>query len=140
VTQIIEANLADIGLTAKITLVPTLAPAKSNKTDPQIFYEYFQGIAPDPVSATEWFRCNQLGQWNFMYWCNPTFSRLDVAALGQTSHAQRNATYVREQQIWDQNANTVWLAYPNEVTATKSGITPAFYPWGDPALWAYKSH
>jgi peptide/nickel transport system substrate-binding protein len=139
VAQIAAANLADIGITVSISSKPTEL-AGSFLRDQELFFLGFDGTAPDPYSATQWFTCAEFDQWNWQYWCDSKADALLNAALHEIDPAKRSAMYIEWQELWNDACNVVWVAWMAEPWAYHSSqIQGAFYVWGDPAVWAFKS-
>src|SRR5204862_91030 len=74
------------------------------------------------------FTCAQLDVWNWMYWCDATFDHLQAQGLKTLSPARRNQIYIQMQKRWDQNANSIWIAWPTYYFGTRKGIQPAVSP------------
>jgi peptide/nickel transport system substrate-binding protein len=138
VAEIAQANLKDIGLEVSIITKDQIAPGKFLR-DQQLFYLTYSGIAPDPVFATRWFRCNEFDQWNWMYWCNRRFDTLDKAAVTTVDKERRNRMYIQEQKLWDQAVNSVWIAWLAAPTIASSKLKVPYFPWGDPVWTAVRS-
>jgi peptide/nickel transport system substrate-binding protein len=139
IAEIAVANLADIGLNASILTKPE-EESGTFLVDQQLFYCAFDGTAPDPYQATEWFTCSEFNQWNWMYWCNKQADQLQNAALYETDPAKRGAMYIEWQRLMNNAVNTVWLAWlANPFGYLSSQVKPAFYVWGDPATWAFQT-
>jgi peptide/nickel transport system substrate-binding protein len=136
--EVAQANLKDIGIDVSIITKDQIAPGKFLR-DQQLFYLTYNGIAPDPVFATRWFRCNEFDQWNWMYWCNKQFDALDNAAVTTVDRARRNRMYIEEQKLWDRAANSVWVAWLGSPTIAKSNLKVPYFPWGDPGWTAVRA-
>jgi peptide/nickel transport system substrate-binding protein len=139
VAEILQANLADIGI--KVSL---------DKTDEGTFYELGKKLRdrdlvwinyetqPDPSWSMAWFLCDQFDQWNWTYWCDERFDRLQAEGLREQDDAKRDDIYVEMQKIWDENANVAWLAFPTHYYAHDKGVTPAVSPHGRILPQAFK--
>jgi peptide/nickel transport system substrate-binding protein len=141
VAQVIQANLADVGINIKIN---TLDDASFNEiqmgdkalSNLQLAYVSY-GASPDPGGSTIWFTCEQVKVWNYMEWCNPEFDRLHAEALQELDPTKRTDLYIHMQQLMDEDAVAVWVAHPNRYTASKANIKQSIYPDADPLYWAF---
>jgi peptide/nickel transport system substrate-binding protein len=139
VGEIVQANLADIGL--KVTLVsrPYGTGIGKQMRDNQLFFMQYAGTAPDPNSATVWFSCGQAKDlYNLNYWCDPRYSAMNNAAVKDLNRGRRNAAYIRMQQIMDRSASSVWVAWPAQYDVVPKGVNGGLLPDGTPLLWAFK--
>lgn len=140
VGEIVQANLADVGIDVEIKLVDlaTLSQLGDVLKPLQLFYGFFTS-APDPSFSTVWFTCDQVLQWNWMFWCNKEYTRLNKQALVEQDQAKRNAMYIRMQELMDEAMHSVWLATPTIYYAGK-GVTPVMHPDGSTPLYkAFRS-
>ena len=139
VAEIVQANLNEIGLDIEVVVqeggVFGLAEPEANAKK-QLFYTGFS-TNPDPSWSTVWFTCDQVGVWNWMSWCNEQYSSLDKAAARETDPDKRAEMYVQMQQIMDEDAVALWVAWPTEFLAVRKGITPAIQPEGTFIPWAF---
>jgi peptide/nickel transport system substrate-binding protein len=137
VGELIQANLADIGITANVLLVRP----KNWVTDvnvAQITYVGYLG-GPDPYYNLEWFASSQIKFWNWAFWVNPEFDRL-LAQLGLViDPAKRSQIAIRMQQLMDQSGGFIWINSPVEHAAGTLHVKPA-YDWdGNEALHLFKA-
>jgi peptide/nickel transport system substrate-binding protein len=138
--EIVQANLAEIGIT--VELVPQ---------DGGVFWEegYGENAAkvrqltimsystyPDPSFDTQWFTCVQVVEWNWMYWCNPEFDKLNDEGMKVLDPEKRKEIYIQAQKLMDQDAIAVWLYFPTNYYASRSSLDAnyidsgnAYYPW-----------
>lgn len=140
VAEIAQANLAEVGI--QLTL---------DKLDAGAFYELGNQLAerelffvsyetqPDPSWSMVWFTCEQFDQWNWMYWCNEEFDKLQAGALVDPDEASRNDAYLEMQRLWDEAVHTVWLAWPTKYFAFGKDLVPALTPHGRVLPQAFRS-
>lgn len=131
VAEILQANLAEIGI--DVTL---------NKEESGTYYELGERLRerelfwgnyetqPDPSWSMVWFTCDQVDEWNWMYWCDEDFDRLQAVALKDPDQATREDAYIEMQKIWDEAAHTVWISWPTKHFAYKKALEPAITPHG----------
>src|SRR5579871_995678 len=77
--ELIQANLADIGITANVLLVRP-KDWVTNVNRAQITLVGYLG-GPDPYYNLEWFASSQIKFWNWAFWANKEFDQL-LAQLG----------------------------------------------------------
>ena len=136
IAEVVQANLADVGITLDIK--PTDSAVLNELGDVilrlQLFHVSYSNN-PDPSWATVWFICDQIGQWNWMTWCNEEYDRLHLAALKESDQANRNEMYIQMQRLWDEAAHTQWIAYRTKFFAYRNGLQPSIQPYGRFARW-----
>jgi peptide/nickel transport system substrate-binding protein len=141
IAQIVQANLADIGIKVQVLLQDRSVfnqlggDAQKNR---QLFYELFTTPTPEPSFATEWFTCGQVNVWNWQSWCNRQFSDWDAQAVKTLDPEIRSDLYVKMQRLWDQKVNVVWVAWPTSYFAGKKGIRPSLQPSGFYQTWNFR--
>lgn len=128
VAEIVQANLAEIGIQVEIDLVDDseFLDAGSEGTL-QLFYQSFSNN-PDPSWATVWFSCDQVGDWNWMMWCNEDFQELHEAALVEQDPDVRHEQYIEMQQIMDEDAVAAWVMYRTNLYAYTADLQPSLAP------------
>jgi peptide/nickel transport system substrate-binding protein len=124
--QVIQANLADIGIKVNIDNIDGSAfvdklSSKEAVTEIEIAYIYFY-TSPDPYWDTQWFTCAQTPGWNWNYMCDKEFDQLDAQAVQEIDPAKREQMYIQMQQIMDKKVNSVWVAYPDYYFVARKGL------------------
>jgi peptide/nickel transport system substrate-binding protein len=109
IAQIVQANLAEIGITVSIKKRAAGEMQEQVKAL-QLFYTSFSNQA-DPSWATVWFTGDQVGSWNFMSWSNQEFDRLNKAAMVELDQDRRDEMYIEMQKIMDDEAVAAWVMY-----------------------------
>ena len=140
VCQIVAANLADAGVRCTIDVQDagtfwTLGGDVQSQR--QLFYLSFAGL-PDPYWSMVWFTSDQLNQWNFQSFSDPSFDALQRQTSQTTDDAARQAGYVEMQRQWDAAANTVWLAWPQVLFAGRTGLVPSLRVDGRMLAWNFR--
>ena len=130
--EIVQANLADIGIDVTLKQLDSSAYYALDPKEMRSRDLFFVGFItnPDPSWSTVWFVCDQIDQWNWMYWCEPKYDELHYAAIKESDPAKRNDMYIEMQKLWDEAAHTQWLSWPTRWFASKQGIQPALRPDG----------
>ncbi len=141
IAQIVQANLAEIGIKVEVLLQDRSVfnqlggDAQKNR---QLFYELFTAPTPEPSFATEWFTCGQVDVWNWQSWCNRQFSDWDAQAVRTLDPEVRSDLYIQMQELWDKKVNVIWVAWPTNYFAGKRGIKPSLQPSGFYQPWDFR--
>jgi peptide/nickel transport system substrate-binding protein len=122
IAQIVQANLAEIGLDIEIE---SLDPAAYWVTgDPiktrQMYYQEGGINYREPTQELVWFTCDHVVDWNWQQWCDEEYSSLFDEVQSDLDPASRQQTYEKMQQIWDEAANTVWISHPTAFIASRT--------------------
>ncbi|MER9978170.1 ABC transporter substrate-binding protein [Mesorhizobium sp. M0085] len=142
--QIIQANLADVGIVANI--VPTDAgvywnlgqEAKGNDWKKlEIWIMQFAG-EPEPSGVLQWFRKDQIGKWNWERWSDPEFEDLWSKGLVEQTVDKRAAIYVRMQEIMEDTGAYCWLTFPPSFCVSSDKVEPAFDAMAKPMFGAFR--
>jgi peptide/nickel transport system substrate-binding protein len=141
--QVIQQNLGDIGIKVDIQTFDnaafnTIPGSGGGGLDRQLVYAGYI-TEPDPYWSTEWFTCAQEKLWNWGQWCSPEFDRLNEEAARELDPDKRTELYIQLQEVWDEVANMVWVAYRTNWEAWKTSIKPSVRPDGRPVLWDFRS-
>jgi peptide/nickel transport system substrate-binding protein len=144
IAEIIQADLKEIGINVEIVSLEggsydQGAFGEKGLKERQLTLFNWGTTNSDPHWQMMWFSCDQVGQYNWMYWCDKEFDRLNQEAATTLDPAKRSALYVESQKLWENNANIVWLLRPIFVFGMRSGVTPSLNPSGVPYLWDFKS-
>jgi peptide/nickel transport system substrate-binding protein len=135
--QIIQANLVDAGIDAKVTPVdsgPYWNLGLESKGDAwktlELWIMRFRA-SPDPSDAIQWFKKDQVGVWNWERWTDPEFEDLWNKGLVERDNTKRAAGYVRMQEIMEDTGAYVWLTFDPWYYAHSDKIVPGFDPGGE---------
>ena len=135
--QIIQANLAAIGITVNILPMESgpfwemgMEEAGDTWQDLELWIMRFATV-PDPYEATQWFISGQVGIWNWERWTDEEFDSLYDEGLSETDTAAREAIYVRMQEIMDATGAYVWINHEPETYAHKTSIEVVAAPSGE---------
>jgi peptide/nickel transport system substrate-binding protein len=141
--EIVQANLAEVGI--NVELIPQ---------DGALFWEEGYGeeganvrqlavmgysTYPDPAWDTMWFTCAQVVEWNWMYWCSEEYDRLHEEGMRELDPDVRRDIYIRMQQLMDEAAHSVWIAYPTTFWVARAGLEPSIQPSASFIPWRFKS-
>lgn len=136
-SQIIQAQLAAVGVTVKITPLesgPFWDMGLESKGDTWKGLELWLmrfGTNPDPQEATQWFVGSQVGVWNWERWKDAEYDDLYNKGIAETDPAKRAEIYLRMQEIMEDTGAYVWINHEAEVFAHKTGLKPNFAPSGE---------
>ena len=135
-SQIIQANLAEIGITAKVMPLESgtfWAMGQESKGETwkelEIWLMRFGGAA-DPFEMTQWFVSGQVGVWNWERWTDPEFDRLFDEGIAETDPGRRGQIYLRMQEIMEDTGAYVFIAHEPEAFAHRSTLSPVISPDG----------
>src|SRR5690606_24235620 len=107
-SQIIQANLAEIGLEVEIVPMDAgpfwnlgLESEGEDWKDLEMWIMQY-GDSPDPSQMVQWYISSQKGIWNWERWTNPEFDELFTAGLAETDPEKRHQIYIRMQEIMEE--------------------------------------
>ena len=130
--QIIQANLAAIGITLEIRLHEgaTFWELGSNE-DLELVLNRFS-MTPDPYYATSWFIKEQAGIWNWERFRNDEFDALHVAAQSEADQAKRAEMYARAQDLMEESGAYKFITHEATPVIYRNTVAPALRPDGLP--------
>lgn len=137
VAQIVQANLADVGITLDIKPLDSgpfwnlgVQSAGDDWKTSQLWIMRFTS-APDPSDCLQWFTKSQIGIWNWERWSDAEFEQLSAQALSETDAQRRAEKYIRMQDIMENTGAYVWLTFDPLAFLHRKSVIPAFMPAGD---------
>jgi peptide/nickel transport system substrate-binding protein len=143
--QIIQANLADVGIKVKITPVdsgPFWNLGLEKKGDDwktlQLWIMQYR-CSPDPSDAIQWFKKDQVGVWNWERWSDPEFEDLWNKGLAERDTTKREQIYLRMQEIMEDTGAYVWLTFTPWFYIHRDNIVPDFDTGGEMVVNRFKS-
>ena len=132
--QIIQANLAEIGIQVEIQQRDSgtfwtlgMESEGDQWKNVQLLLSRFS-MAPDPSWATAWFTPEQVGVWNWERFNNAEFGELHKKALVETDTAKRDAMYQRMQDLMEESGAYVFLTHEATGVIYSTAIVPALQP------------
>ncbi len=136
--QIIQANLASIGITLEVRLHEgaTFWNLGGSEDLELVLNRY--SMTPDPYYATSWFISEQAGVWNWENHANEEFDALHLAGQAESDPAKRDAIYRRAQDIMEESGAYKFLTHEATPNIYRNSVKPAFRPDGLP-LYRYFS-
>lgn len=136
--QIIQANLAAIGITLEVRLHEgaTFWNLGGNEDLELILNRY--SMTPDPYYATSWFVCKEAGNWNWERHCSEEFDKLHDEAQKESDPVKRDAMYQRSQDIMEESGAYKFITHEATPDIYRNSIVPALRPDGLP-LYRYFS-
>ncbi|MGB3314733.1 MAG: ABC transporter substrate-binding protein [Albidovulum sp.] len=134
--QIIQANLAAIGVTLEIRLHEgaTFWELGSNEGLELVLNRY--SMTPDPYYATSWFITEQAGVWNWERFSSEEFDELHLAAQSEGDQAKRAAMYARAQDLMEESGAYKFITHESTPVIYRNTVVPALRPDGLP-LYRY---
>ena len=138
--QIIQANLAQIGLELEIRMhegATFWTLGEESKGDQWKNLELIlnrYSMTPDPYYATAWFTCDQVGLWNWERFCSEEFDKLHKDAQSESDFAKRAEMYRKAQDIMEETGAYKFLTHEATSVIYRNSIKPALRPDGMPLL------
>ena len=140
--QVIQANLAAVGITVEIephdsgTFWSLGAEKKGDSWKKlQLIIDRFS-MEPDPSWATLWFTPEQIGIWNWERFNSKEFGELNKQAVGELDNAKRGEMYIKMQNLMEESGDYVFLTHEATGILYSDKIVPALRPDGDAAAGA----
>ena len=135
--QIVQANLADVGITLNIIPVdagPFWNLGLQSKGEEwktlQLWWMRFR-TSPDPSDTMQWFIKSQVGVWNWERWSDPEYEDIWTKGLAETDTAKRNELYIRAQEIMEDTGAYVWITHDPLNYMHSDKIVPGFDSGGE---------
>ncbi len=141
--QVIQANLADVGVTCEI-----------KQNDSGTFWtlgskdgDYFMNLQlvlsrfsmqPDPSWATVWFTPEQVGVWNWERFNDAEYKALHDEGLVTDDPVKRDEIYKKMQALMDESGCYVFLTHEVVGAIHNDGVAPGLKPNGESLLPDFK--
>ncbi len=141
--QVIQANLADVGITCEIKQHDsgtfwTLGSKDGDTWNKlQMLIQRFS-MQPDPSWATAWFTTEQVGVWNWERFSDAEFDELNVKGQVELDVAARDTIYKRMQDIMEESGQYVFLTHEVVGVEYRNTVVPALQPNAMPLLNDFK--
>jgi peptide/nickel transport system substrate-binding protein len=142
--QIIQANLAAIGITVEIIPLDSgpfweMGQESKGETwkDLELWIMRF-GSGPDPYEPFQWFVREQVGIWNWERWSSDEFEDLFAKLVAETVPEERHKIAIRMQEIMEETGGYVWLTHEPEVFIHRADVEAHFAPSGEMQLGYFK--
>ena len=138
--QVIQANLAEIGVNMEITSYDSgvwwtmgmESEGESWKTL-EVMYSRFSSN-PDPGWYTMWFTPKQVGVWNWERFNDAEFGDLHAKALVESDPAERDRMYKRMQDLMEESGMYRFITHELTAGLFSKSIVPALLPDGS-MIW-----
>ena len=128
--QVIQATLAQIGITLEINLLESGAFWSSgDNEDLQLVLNRYS-MTPDPFYATTYFTTPQAGIWNWERFRNEEFDALDAAAAKESDQAKRNEMYQNMQDLMEESGAYRFITHEANPVIHSARVVPALRPDG----------
>lgn len=138
--QVMQTQLAAVGITLEVGQMDsaTLTAQEQDKAgatwkDIEMFFITFT-TAPDPSWVTEWFKCDQVGVWNFQRTCDASWDALNDKAAEEPDPAKRAQMYVDLQDKLEETGAYVFLYHGVNAWLSPKELKGAWTPDGQWAL------
>jgi len=83
--------------------------------------------------------CEQVKEWNWMYWCNEEYDRLHDEGMREMDQEAREGIYIEMQKLMDEAAHSVWISHPTSFFVAKNTISPSVMATGEFIPWRFTS-
>jgi peptide/nickel transport system substrate-binding protein len=144
--QVIQANLAQVGITLDINVHESGAfwslgddTAGDRYKDIQLILNRYS-MGPDPSYATAWFVTSQKGVWNWERFSDAAFDTLEAAAKSEVDNTKRDQMYQRMQDIMENSGAYRFITHEATPVIYSKSIKPAFRPDGLPLFRYFSSN
>ncbi|MDP9634970.1 ABC transporter substrate-binding protein [Ensifer sp. 1H6] len=138
IAQIIQANLAEVGIEVEIEALESAAYWALGENDASKDLELslikYNGKF-DPGFQTQWFTSAQVGQWNWQRWKNTDFDALHEKGGVTVDPAEREKIYIEAQKLLDESAAFIWITHNLNAFASRKWLKPGVLPNGN--NWLY---
>lgn len=138
--QVMQAQLAEVGITLEVRQMDgaTLTAQQQDKAggtwkDIELFFITFT-TAPDPSWVTEWFKCDQVGVWNFQRTCDAGWDEQNAKASEEPDAAKRAEMYIDLQNKLEETGAYVFLYHGVNAWLSPKELKGAWTPDGQWAL------
>ena len=135
--QIIQANLAAIGVTVKVLPVDEggfwemgMEDAGEGWKDLEMWIMQFF-TTPDPYEATQWFVSSQVGVWNWERWKSEEYDALYAEGIAEQDVAKRETIYLRMQDIMEETGAYVWINHEPTAYVHRKAVAISSAPSGE---------
>ena len=141
--QVIQANLADVGINCEIKQNDsgtfwTLGSKDGDYWDKlQLLLNRFS-MEPDPSWATAWFVPEQIGVWNWERFNSQEFADLHAQGLIETDPVKRDEIYKRAQDILEESGSYIFLTHEVVGVMHRDTVSPGLKPNGEPLFPDFK--
>ncbi len=138
IAQIIQANLAEVGIEVEIEALESAAywalGENNASKDLELSLIKYNGKF-DPGFQTQWFTSAQVGQWNWQRWKNAEFDALHEKGGVTVDPAEREKIYIEAQKLLDESAAFIWITHNLNAFASRKWLKPGVLPNGN--NWLY---
>jgi peptide/nickel transport system substrate-binding protein len=132
--EIIQANLADVGIEAEILSYDGgtywnlgLEEMGEDWKDLQLILQQWTS-SNDPNTTVTWFTPEQIGYWNWQRWNSPEFGDLAKQGIAETDSAERDRIYARMTELMNASAAFVPITHEPQAALYNANIDPNFLP------------
>ncbi|MBM3585609.1 MAG: peptide ABC transporter substrate-binding protein [Alphaproteobacteria bacterium] len=132
--QIIQANLAEIGIDCQIDVYDGgtywdlgLEEKGEAWKDLELVLQQWTS-SNDPNTTTTWFTPEQIGYWNWQRWNSPEYGKLNKQAIAETDAKKRDAMYARMMELMRDSAAFVNITHEPQAALYTANIDPHFLP------------
>jgi peptide/nickel transport system substrate-binding protein len=132
--QIIQANLAEIGIDCQIDVYDGgtywdlgLEEKGEAWKDLELILQQWTS-SNDPNTTTTWFTPEQIGYWNWQRWNSSEYGELNKKAIAETDAGKRDAMYARMMELMRESAAFVNITHEPQAAIYSANVEPNFLP------------
>ncbi|PZU81890.1 MAG: peptide ABC transporter substrate-binding protein [Shinella sp.] len=134
VAQVIQATLAQIGISVEINVLESGAFWGSGENENLQLVLNRYALTPDPYQATAWFTSDQAGLWNWERFRSEEFDKIHADASQETDPVKRNELYQRAQDLMEESGAYRFITHEATPIVHSGRVNPAMRPDGQPLL------
>lgn len=138
IAQIIQANLAEAGITVNIQPTEDAAywalgdksAGEDYKSIELVLMNFAGGI--DPTENLVWFRPDQIGIYNWSFFDNPEFESLYQASMTEQDSEKRRAMFNRMEDLMEDSGAFIFICFEPYLALHDANVVPVILADGHP--------
>lgn len=138
IAQIIQANLAQAGITVNIQPTEDAAywalgdksAGENYKSIELVLMNFAGGI--DPTENLVWFRPDQIGIYNWSFFDNPEFESLYQASMTEQDSEKRRAMFNRMEDLMEDSGAFIFICFEPYLALHDANVVPVILADGHP--------
>ncbi len=144
IAQIIQANMAEAGITINIQPVEDAAywalgdmtAGEGYKSIELVLMNFAGGI--DPTENLVWFRPDQIGIYNWSFFDNAEYEALYQASMTEQDSEKRRAMFNRMEDLMEESGGFVFICFEPYLALHDAGLVPVILADGHPDPVAFR--
>lgn len=144
IAQIIQANMAEAGITINIQPVEDAAywalgdktAGEDYKSIELVLMNFAGGI--DPTENLVWFRPDQIGIYNWSFFDSPEYEELYQASLTEQDTDKRRAMFNRMEDLMEESGGFIFICFEPYLALHDADLVPVILADGHPDPVAFR--